>query len=87
MSKYIGFTLIEILVSLAILLSVLAIGIPSLNNFIVSMRVDNEIYQIRRLILLSRNSAINASTKVTLCPLDEENKLSLIHISEPTRPY
>lgn len=74
MSKYIGFTLIEILTSLAILLSLVAIAVPSLNELLVRMRVDNEISQIRRLILLSRNSAINANTKVTLCPLDEENK-------------
>ena len=38
------------------------------------MRVDNEIYQVRRLLLLSRNSAINANTKVTFCPINEQNK-------------
>lgn len=74
MSKYIGFTLIEVLVSLAILLSVIAIGVPNLNDFIVRMRVDNEIYHLHRLLLLSRNAAINGKTKVTFCPLNEENK-------------
>jgi len=73
MSKYIGFTLIEILVSLAILLSVLAIGVPSLNNFIVSMRVDNEISLLHRMLLLARNSAINNELYVTICPLNDSN--------------
>jgi type IV fimbrial biogenesis protein FimT len=73
MSKYIGFTLIEILVSLAILLSVLAIGVPSLNNFIVSMRVDNEISLLHRMLLFARNSAINNELYVTICPLNDSN--------------
>lgn len=73
MSKLYGFTLIEILVALAILISLVTLGIPSLLNFVISTRVDNEIYSIQRLLLLTRNAAINGSTKVTLCPLDNKN--------------
>jgi type IV fimbrial biogenesis protein FimT len=72
MSKYIGFTLIEILISLAILLSVLAIGVPSLNNYIVNTRVDNEIFTIHRLLLIARNSALTSNSKVTLCPINSQ---------------
>ncbi len=74
MSKYIGFTIIEILVSLAILLSLIAIGVPSLNNFIVRMRVENEIYAIHRMLSLARNSALNLNSNVTLCPLNNKNQ-------------
>jgi type IV fimbrial biogenesis protein FimT len=74
MSKYIGFTIIEILVSLAILLSLIAIGIPSLNNFIIYMRVDNEISSMHRMLLLARNSAINNELYVTICPLNNDKK-------------
>ncbi len=74
MSKYLGFTLIEILVSLAILLSLITIGIPSLNNFIIYMRVDNEISAMHRMLLLARNSAINNELYVTLCPLNSAKK-------------
>lgn len=74
MSKYTGFTVIELLVTIAIVLSLLTIGVPSLHTFIVNMRVDNEIYHLHRLLLLSRNAAINGNTKVTFCPLDNNNK-------------
>jgi type IV fimbrial biogenesis protein FimT len=74
MSKFVGFTIIETLVSLAILLSLIAIGVPSLNNFIVYTRVDNEIFTLHRLILIARNTAISANSKVTLCPLDSNGQ-------------
>jgi type IV fimbrial biogenesis protein FimT len=72
MSKYIGFTIIETMLVLAILLSLIAIGIPNLNNFIVSSRVDNEISTLYRLILTARNSALTHNTSVTLCPLSSK---------------
>ncbi|MGB1261535.1 MAG: GspH/FimT family pseudopilin [Cognaticolwellia sp.] len=74
MSKFTGFTLIEVLVAIAIVLSLIAIGIPSLNNFIVYSRVDNEIFTLHRLILTARNSALTKNTKVTLCPLNDQGQ-------------
>lgn len=74
MTRYTGFTIIELLVVIAILLSLTSIGIPSLNTFIINSRVDSEINQLHRLLLVSRNAAINNNTKVTLCPLDEKFK-------------
>jgi len=74
MSKYIGFTMIETLVALAILISLITIGVPSLNNFIVSSRVDNEIFTLHRLILTARNSALTHNTSVTLCPLNSKSQ-------------
>lgn len=74
MSKCNGFTIIELLVSIAILLSLASIGIPNLNSFIIKMRVDNEVFHVHRLLLLSRNAAINSNVKVTFCPLDEQNQ-------------
>lgn len=74
MSKYNGFTIIETMVGLAILLSLLSIGIPNLNNFIIYTRVDNEISTLYRLILIARNSALTNNTSVTLCPLNAQGK-------------
>ena len=74
MSKYIGFTIIEALVSLAILLSLFAIGVPNFNNFLINMRVDNEITLLHRMLLLARNSAINSELYVTICPLNNQLK-------------
>ena len=75
MSKYIGFTIIETLVSLAILLSLIAIGIPNFNSFLINMRVDSEIAVLHRMLLLARNNAINSEVYVTICPLNNQLKM------------
>ena len=64
-----GFTLIELMVSIAVVAILSAIALPSMNTFLVNMRVDNEISQIHRLVLTARNSAINMEQNVILCPL------------------
>ncbi len=76
MSKYIGFTIIELLVSIAILSSLVSIGVPSINEFLVRMRVDSEISLLHRMLLLARNNAVNNELYVTLCPLTSQLKCS-----------
>ena len=73
MKKCNGFTLIELMISVSIVAIVAAIVIPNFNEFIVRMRVDNEISQLHRLLLTARNSAINANRDVTLCPIDNNS--------------
>ncbi len=75
-SKNKGFTIIELMISIAILGIITAIAMPSLTTFIVAMRVDNEISQLHRLILTARNTAISMSQNVTLCPLNSSNACS-----------
>lgn len=74
MSKYIGFTIIETMVALAVLMSLISIGVPSLNDFIINTRVNNEITSLHRMILVARNGALTNNTSVTLCPLNEQGK-------------
>ncbi|MEW6991287.1 GspH/FimT family pseudopilin [Colwelliaceae bacterium 6441] len=76
MIKTNGFTLIEVLVALAILTSLIAIGIPSLIDFTVKIKVDNEISHLYRLLLTARNYAINTGKPTTLCPLGDTNQCS-----------
>lgn len=64
-----GFTLIETMVTVAIVAIMTAIALPNLNTFIVQMRVDNEISEMQRLILTARNAAINSGQNTQLCPL------------------
>lgn len=68
-----GFTIIELMVGIAVLGVITAVAMPSLNQFLVNMRIDNEISQIHRLVLSARNSAINMERNVTLCPLNATN--------------
>ncbi len=64
-----GFTLIEILVALAILVSLTAIAVPSFAELTVKVRVDNEISHLYRMLLTARNAAVNTGKDTTLCPL------------------
>lgn len=69
-STFKGFTLIELMVSVSVTSILLAMAIPNFNDFIVKMRVDNEISQLHRLLLITRNAAINSGQKAIICPLN-----------------
>ena len=66
-----GFTLVEVIVSIAVMGIISAIALPSMSNFLVKMRVDNEISEIQRLLLTARNMAINTGKNTTVCPLSD----------------
>ncbi len=65
-----GFTLIELMVSVSVTSILTAIAVPNFGDFIVKLRVDNEISQLQRILLITRNAAINSGYKTILCPLD-----------------
>lgn len=73
-SRIKGFTLIELIVSVSVTSILAAIAVPNLNDFIVRMRVDNEISQLHRMLLLARNTAINHGQNTILCPLDSNSQ-------------
>jgi len=64
-----GFTLIELIVAIAIVAILSTIALPSMNEFLVKMRVDNQITEMQRLLLTARNMAINTGRNTTVCPL------------------
>lgn len=66
-----AFTLIELIVSISITSILAAIAIPNFSEFIVQLRVDNEISSLHRMLLITRNSAINSGQKAIICPLDD----------------
>lgn len=69
-----GFNLIELIVAIAIFSILASITLPNISAFITAMRVDNEIHQLQRLLLMTRHSAVSKSETVTLCPLNQENQ-------------
>lgn len=71
-----GFTLIELMISVSLVSILTSIAIPNFNEFMSRMRVDNEIYQLQRLLLIARNSAINTNQNVTVCPIDVNSNCS-----------
>ncbi len=68
-----GFSLIELMVTIAIAGIAITIAIPGLSNFTLQMRVDNEVSEIQRLLMTTRNAAINSGFLARLCPLNEDN--------------
>jgi type IV fimbrial biogenesis protein FimT/type IV fimbrial biogenesis protein FimU len=68
-----GFTLTEVLIGIAIIGIISAVAMPSLNSFLIQMRVDSQISEIQRMVLTARNTAINLGQRTTLCPLAEDN--------------
>lgn len=64
-----GFTLVEVMVAIAVISIISAIALPNMSNFLVKMRVDNEISEMQRLLLTARNMAINTGKNTTVCPL------------------
>lgn len=64
-----AFSLIELMITVAVGGVVLAVALPSLGNFNAKMRVDNEVSELQRLLLTARNIAINTGQNAQVCPL------------------
>ncbi len=71
-----GMTLIELMVSIGITSLLTTIAMPSFNDFIVQLRVDNEISRLARLLLTARNHAISSEDNVIICPLADNGACS-----------
>ncbi|HCH68965.1 MAG TPA: pilus assembly protein [Colwellia sp.] len=65
-----GFTLIELMVSVSLTSILAAIAFPHFSDFIIKIRVDNEISKLHRTLLITRNTAINTGQKAIICPLN-----------------
>ncbi|WP_281560149.1 GspH/FimT family pseudopilin [Thalassomonas sp. RHCl1] len=70
MHRQSGITLFELMFTVAILGILTAIALPNFGSFTAQLRVDNEISELHRLLLVARNNAINLGQNVTVCPLN-----------------
>ncbi len=71
-----GFTLTELLVGITITSMLAMMALPKLNGFTISLRVDNEISALHRMILTARNSAINSGKRAIICPLSSKTPIT-----------
>lgn len=67
MKRYTGFTLIELIITVAIAAIVLTIGIPSFNATIRQNRLITTTNDFAAALSLARSEAIKRGTRVTLC--------------------
>lgn len=72
--KHLGLTLIEFMISVAVVAILASVMLPNYSSFLNNMRLDNQISELHRMLLATRNIAINNGENATLCPIDESNK-------------
>jgi type IV fimbrial biogenesis protein FimT len=72
-----GMTLIELMISVVITSILSTIALPSFNDFIVQLRVDNEISRLARLLHTARSHAISSGDNVIICPLENNSTCSV----------
>lgn len=67
MGKEKGFTLIELMVTVAVLVIVLSIAIPSFSNMLLNNRISTTAYEVQAAMQLARSEAVQRKRVVTLC--------------------
>jgi type IV fimbrial biogenesis protein FimT len=72
--KSAGMTLLELLISIALISIVTTFALPSFHNLLKSMERRSVTSDLVSLINLARTTAIEHQTAVTLCPLDQNNR-------------
>lgn len=68
-SKQSGFTLVELMVTIAVAAILLTVGVPSLTSMYDGYRAESNIRSIQQAIQLARNHALSYGTRITICPL------------------
>ena len=63
-----GFTLIELMVTLVVLVVLLGVGIPSFNNWVVSTRMDTATMNLAGILKQARSEAVSRQSVITLAP-------------------
>lgn len=65
-----GFTLLELLVALAVLSVLLAIGVPALGSLLDDQRMDSSVSSLLYSVRYTRSEAVRRNRPVTMAPID-----------------
>ncbi|ASJ97572.1 GspH/FimT family pseudopilin [Shewanella marisflavi] len=68
-----GFTLVELMVTVAVAAILLAVGVPSLTSIYEAIRVNNNIEKINNILAFARNQAISYGATVNVCVMKNGN--------------
>ena len=68
-----GFTLIEMLVVIALISVLAAIAVPSMRDFIANSRMQGPVQQMLRELAYARSEAVKRAKNVALCPTANAN--------------
>ena len=76
-----AFTLLELLITLAIITILLAIGAPSLRGLMQNNNAASAASDIQKRLLFARNHSVSTLNRVTVCPLNNTNTCTTNWIS------
>lgn len=68
-----GFTLVELLIAIAVLGVVLAIGVPTFQNTVINRRLDSAASQFVNALVTARSEAARRGVTITLRPITANN--------------
>lgn len=67
-----GFTLIEMLSTVAVLAVTTTVGVPALNSFVVGNRAASEVNNLITALNYARSEAVSGAREVSVCPYVED---------------
>ncbi len=67
MRKLAGFTIIELMLTVAVLGTLLAVGVPAMNQFILNNRITSEVNAFNSLLALARSEAVKHNRLTVVC--------------------
>ena len=72
-SKRQGFTLLELLISLVIVVILVAMGVPAMTELFDRMRTEDAVSRWQADLTYARHAAVTYNTIVTMCPVATDN--------------